>query len=179
MHVFLTGTVQSGKSTAILSVIRQAKEKVGGFCTAFGEGRGTAQWNLYLFPASGAPIFDEAHVVARFQRGNPPHTIPSRFESLGVPLLEEAAETAQLIIMDECGRLEGEATAFQNKVLELLDGETPVLGVIRRDFNDWTEAIAQHPNVQVVQLTQENRDALPAMLLAWLNAPTLTKLGGK
>lgn len=173
MHIFLTGAVQSGKSTAILSVIRQTKGKVGGFCTAFDGGRGTAQWNLYLFPASGAPVFDESHVVARFKKGNPPYSMPSRFESLGVPLL---AETAELIIMDECGRLEGEATAFQNKVLELLAGETPVLGVIRRDFGDWTQAIAQHPNVQVVQLTEENRDALPALLLAWLDAPTLTKL---
>ncbi|MCD7946846.1 MAG: nucleoside-triphosphatase [Oscillospiraceae bacterium] len=175
MHIFLTGAIQTGKSTAIAKVLAQTTRRIGGFCTAFDEDRGKQHWKLYLYPAQSPPMMDEAHLVANFTQGTRPAVIPNRFAQLGVPILEAARSSAELIIMDECGRLEGRDIPFQNAVLQTLDGKTPVLGVVREGFPGWTGAIAGHPKVSVLHLTEENRDNLPVDLFAWISGTVSTK----
>ena len=63
-----------------------------------------------------------------------------------------------------------DALAFQRAVLEKLEGDTPVLGVVREGFPGWTKAIVTHPNVELITVTEDKRDALPALLLARLRA---------
>lgn len=172
-HIFLTGALQAGKSTIISKVAASCGKRIGGFCTSFGAGHAArdiracvppAGRRLYLYPACGSPLFDEAHVVARFTE-NGPYVIPGRFEKLGVPLLRKARTNAELIIMDECGRMESDAAAFQSEILSALDGDIPVLGVVREDLPGWTPVIAAHPNVRLITVTPQNRDALTARLL--------------
>ena len=78
--------------------------------------------------------------------------------------------TPALWVMDECGRLERDALAFQRAVLEKLEGDTPVLGVVREGFPGWTKSIASHPNVELITVTEDNRDALPELIRAQLRA---------
>ncbi|MEG2098125.1 MAG: nucleotide kinase, partial [Pseudoflavonifractor sp.] len=96
-HIFLTGAVRCGKSTVINGVLARTALTVGGFRTAFGPDRALPERCLYLFPAGGAPAFDEAHVVVRYG-ANRPGAIPQRFDALGVATLTEG--TPQLLIMD-------------------------------------------------------------------------------
>ena len=67
-----------------------------------------------------------------------------------------------------CGRLERDALDFQRAILEKLEGDTPVLGVVREGFPGWTKAVAAHPNVVLVAVTEDNRDALPELIRARL-----------
>ncbi|MCC8123477.1 MAG: nucleoside-triphosphatase [Oscillospiraceae bacterium] len=175
MHIFLTGAIRTGKSTAIARVLAQTTRNIGGFCTAFDENRGKEHWKLYLYPAGGPRAMDEAHLVANFKQGTPPVVLPNRFAELGVPILDAARDTAELIIMDECGRLEGRDLPFQNAILQTLDASTPVLGVVREGLPGWTGAIAAHPKVSVLYLTVENRDRLTADLSAWISDTVSTK----
>ena len=172
MHIFLTGAVQIGKSTVISKVINSAGLRVGGFRTSFGPDRASPDRLLYLYSAGSPPALDEDHGVVRFT-GRVPAPIPGRFDSLGIPLLREAKARASLIIMDECGRLESDALPFQAEILSALDGDTPVLGVVREGLPGWTTAVAAHPRVRLVTVTMENRDYLPAMLNRWVRNPHL------
>ena len=53
MHVFLTGDVQIGKSTAIRRAIAQLGRPVYGFRTFFTD-RESAEKSLYMLPAAAA-----------------------------------------------------------------------------------------------------------------------------
>lgn len=164
-HVFLTGPLQLGKSTAIRRALALLDSPVGGFQTYFAQPRGDVERVLYLRDINDTPVPDEACAVVRFGQAGP-SVDTARFDALGTAFLQHARETAALIVMDECGRLERHALAFQQAVLATLEGDVPVLGVVRHDAQGWVEAIRRHPRVRLVAITMENRDALPARLAA-------------
>lgn len=172
MHIFLTGAVQVGKSTIITKVMYSSGLTVGGFRTSFGPDRGEPDRLLYLYAVGEPPALDEPHGVVRFVN-RIPVPIPGRFEALGIPLLRRARAHAGLILMDECGFLESDAVAFQAEILKTLDGETPVLGVLREGLPGWTPAVAAHPKVRLVTVTRENRNSLPAQLNQWVQGSHL------
>lgn len=166
--LFLTGEIQIGKSTAIRRALEKLPVEVGGFCTYFGDDRFAAAHALYMREAGESPRYDEAHTVARFTTGQPPQFDLRRFEEIGLAALENR-RGAPLIIMDECGKLERQALQFQAKVLALLDAPVPVLGVVRQDTAGWLDAIRSHPRVQLLTVTQENRDSVPQEIVRLLS----------
>lgn len=165
MHIFLTGAVGCGKSTVIDRALARTTLAVGGFRTGFGPDRASGERSLYLWGAWEAPVRDAHHTVAHFQAGVP-CPLPGRFDALGTACL---ARPAELIIMDECGRLERDAPCFQAAVLEKLDGDTPILGAVRQGLPGWTKAIAAHPKVKIVEVTLENRNLLPDQIHGFLS----------
>ena len=93
--------------------------------------------------------------------------VPARFDALGASFLRAAqAHPEGLILMDECGRFEREAYAFQREIARCLDGDIPVLGVVRQGVLGWTELIRSHPRVTLLTVTAENRDAMPHTIAA-------------
>lgn len=154
-HIFLTGDKRVGKSTLIQNYLNGFAGKVGGFRTVrtrdvYGRfsvhlirpGEACGEENLlFLCPA---PMNDD-RVVARF-------------EELGCAALRDTA--CDLILMDELGPAEVQAERFQRKVLEILDGEVPVIGVIQKAGSEFLDRIKTHPNVDMIEVTLENRELL-------------------
>ena len=80
-----------------------------------------------------------------------------------IDLLKKAAPC--VILMDELGFLEQDAAGFRRQVLRCLDGNSPVLAVIKHKTHiPFLQEIRTHPRVQLYQVTAENRDDLPAVL---------------
>ena len=164
MHVFLTGAVGVGKSTAIKQAISMLGLPVGGFCSGYGPDRGEPDRWLYLWYAGGEPVYEQSNAVAKIV-DHRPNVIPGRFDELGCAALQRAgSEKVGLIVMDECGRLERQEQRFCEAVLDLLNGEVPVLGALGRGQDDWLDAIRNHPKVTVLTVTEENRDELPKQI---------------
>ena len=166
MHVFVTGERQTGKSRAV----RRAAEMLGrpckGFLTCFlTRERGTS--SLYMVPPEERDLRDEEHVVAVLEDGRM-RPLTERFDTLGARLLREARSHPEaLILMDECGHLEKNAMVFRKEILTCLDGDIPVLGVLRRD-QPWHDFIKRHPKVRVLTLTEENRAGIAEEITALL-----------
>ena len=72
--------------------------------------------------------------------------------------------------MDECGRFEGQAAAFQAEIFAALDGTIPVLGVVRQGFHSWLDDLRSHPKVTLLPVTVDNRDVLPDQIAALLRS---------
>ena len=72
------------------------------------------------------------------------------------------ADTAgcEVLVMDELGPHEEQAAAFRQAVLRALEGDVPVVGVLQQAESAFLHQVASHPNVRVVTVTEENRDAL-------------------
>ena len=173
MHLFLTGKVQIGKTTVVDKTIARLGVTPGGFRTYFGEDRRAPHHFLYMSSAARPRSFAPDHAVAEFRLGadgapTACQLLP-RFEELGLQCLE-AAPSYPLIVLDECGRLEQRLPAFRQRVLELLDGSIPILGVVREEAMGWLEEIRRHPRVQLIPVTEENRDRLPEELASYFTA---------
>ena len=167
-HIFLTGDVQSGKSTVMEKVLAGLNVTVGGFRSGSGPSRHELNRWLYLWDAAGEPVYDETHRVAHITPEER-QSFPERFDALGCDALRRAKDSSvDLILMDECGFLERDAAQFQTEVLHTLDGDIPVFGVVRLRSSGWTDAIRNHPDVTLISVTKENRDDLPRQIISLL-----------
>ncbi len=166
MHVFLTGEKQIGKSRALNRVSEAMGRPLFGFRTRFlTRERGSS--SLYMVPAADPDALLEEHIVAELREGRM-HALTERFDTWGVSLLRKARRHPEgLILMDECGHLEKQAAVFQREILACLDGDIPVLGVLRQG-QAWHEFIRRHPRVRVITVTEENRSAIDQEMLALL-----------
>ena len=158
MHVFLTGPVQVGKSTAIARFLDRYGLQPEGFQT-----RWTPRGTLELQLLATGEVFAAARRDAGGVRAD-----PAAFDAAGRQLLALDAG-APLILMDELGFLERDASVFRRAVLSLLDCGTPVLGVLRdRPDNVFRSALADRTDTVILPVTAENRDAIPETIAARL-----------
>ncbi len=164
MHVFLTGSVQCGKSTALRKAVRLSGLAIGGFQTFFEGDRTKVKKTLHMADAAEMPLATSENLVVRFSEGMP-QVRADRFDEIGCRLIGLARQNAALIIMDECGRLERDAIRFQQAVLAALDGDVPILGVVRQDADGWIETIKNHPRVKLLVVSVQNRESIPTMAL--------------
>lgn len=166
MHIFLTGPRRVGKSTVIQKTISLLQEEgelcLGGFLTYWG-----VEGDPHLYITAADPGRRQAPArLADYQNGGLIRHAEA-FEQQGVELLR-LVERLQLICMDELGFLEADSPLFQQQVYCLLDGDTPVLGVLRAGDIPWHEPIKAHPRVRLCEVNLENREQLPVQLAALL-----------
>ena len=83
-----------------------------------------------------------------------------RFNRIGCALLDKIHSGTDLIIMDEIGPHEYEASAFRASILRCLDGDIPILGVLQQTDSALFRKIAGHPAVTVIDVTEGNRERL-------------------
>ena len=187
MHLFLTGEFQIGKSTLINKVLKELPDiRLGGFRTVTRADIPGTSGSVYIIRAneacsagaSGAggaePFFGDENRVG-IRCGDPgPAAFPEVFDRYGVMTLADA-ESCDLILMDEIGKMERKALIFTKRVLELLDGDVPVFGVLRKEGSTpLQEQIRKHPNVRLIEVTEENRDRLAPELIQMLRRVTGT-----
>jgi len=165
MKLFLTGEIQVGKSTVIARTLTLLNRSYGGFKTYFGPDRGCEDRLLYMNSAADSNVFTENYGIVRFRKDCCPQVLTDKFDTDGVELIRSARVESDLIIMDECGNFERHALQFQKEILETLDGDKPVLGVIKLASTGFTDILRNHPKVKLIMVTRENRDELPPMLV--------------
>ena len=151
MHIFLTGPLQSGKSTAIARYLVGRPEAPGGFRTHWDRAGGRLTLELLETGETLSVATMEPHGV-RADR--------AAFDAAGERLLSAPAGRRSLLLMDELGFLENDAHRFQAAVLAALDGSTPVLAAIKPKETDFLRRVRQHPCGEVFYITPESREAL-------------------
>jgi nucleoside-triphosphatase len=173
MHIFLTGNIKTGKTTIVSSVCREVAMRgyqIGGFYSYFDEHREEENRCLFLNGAHMPQMYDGDHVVVRFTSREEPRVYTNRFNEFGKLFIHERKKIAHMLIMDECSFLEGQALDFQHEILTALNETIPILGVVRLGRAPWTQLIAKHRNVRLIEVTEENRDALRLELMDYFLA---------
>jgi nucleoside-triphosphatase len=173
MHIFLTGPRGVGKSTVIERVVGRLVAE--GACAAGGVAGFRTEWfdlgggdALYILPYGASVPGGAARPVAgrdAVRRSLVIH--PNVFDEDGVAILRASgAASARLIVMDELGFMESGADAFRGAVMEVLDGDVPVLGVVRLEGNPFLDAVKDHGRVRVIHVSESNRNMLFEQLTA-------------
>jgi len=167
-HIFLTGEKQVGKSTLVSAVLSKTGLKYKGMksVSVFDD---NGNRNVYLIPAEAEnPDFTTLAGVCTNRHLTEKH--PEVFDSAGLSLIEPAEDT-QLLVIDEIGRIEKDASAYSQKVLSLLERtDIHVLGVLQMNADTpLAEAIRKHPNVKTFVIKETNRENLIPVVLRLLN----------
>lgn len=178
-HIFLTGEIRVGKSTVIAKTLSILDICPGGFKTYFGHDRESQDRFLYINPAAEPQIFCEENIVVSFAKNSSPQVLTRVFNTFGTALIRTAKVNSSLILMDECGSLERDALIFQKEILDTLDSNLPILGVIKLASSGWTDIIRNHPQVKLLTVTKENRDTLPLILARLLAQEIDSTEGGR
>lgn len=156
-HIFYTGPRGVGKSTLLQKHLSQFNGTYTGFRTvkvACGDA-----FTVHMLPLDNAALPTEENFLFHRDCKREYAENAVRFDAIGCGLLADAA-SAELIVMDELGLAESAAKAFQSRVFELLDGDTPILGVLQEGESEFQKKVATHPNVQLIYVTADNRDSL-------------------
>ena len=164
-HIFLTGEKQVGKSTLWRKVLEQSGISPVGFQTleylVNGSFRG---YRLHGLGRTPAELGNDVPVSV-FLRRKLHLPVSESFDIFGTALLKLALEDGGFILMDELGIFERDAVAFRQAVVDCLNGDCHVLGVLQKADDPYLDAILNRPDVLVFTITKENRDALAEPLL--------------
>lgn len=137
-HLFLEGPIEIGKSTLIREVIRPYLNYVGGFSSQRIRMENQEICGHRLVPATNLQldIPYTLNLPGVFKQHYQGIIIkkPQVFESLGVDYLLPSLET-KLFLLDEIGGSELLVPNFCTALYEVLQGETPCMGVIKNPEN--------------------------------------------
>ena len=167
-HIFLTGEIQIGKSTAIRQFLESSGAHADGFLTRFYTQeqqllqRHELQRELYLYRFDSKLGESEGRLAVKMNRPDI-EVFVETFAVHGTGIVRNSGASG-LIIMDELGAFEEKALEFKAAVFEKLDGVVPVLGVVKKRDSPFLDAVRAHPNVEVIEVTVENRDGIPQLL---------------
>ncbi|MCR5665609.1 MAG: nucleoside-triphosphatase [Eubacterium sp.] len=174
-HIFLTGEKQVGKSTVLGNVLDALQERgyrVGGFQTLpfFIDGN---RRGFYLHSLGDTPEgMNDIPVAVCFHSKKGPSGIgiTEAFNRFGAGMLKDALDNADILWMDELGRLEGDAYEFNKTVVECLDRAPHVIGVLQKVKRAFLQEIALREDVMVIEVTTDNRNEMANMVLDALGA---------
>ena len=170
-HIFLTGPKQIGKSTIIKTYIHSHPASYAGFLT---------EKSKEIYPgATSVHMLDAAFFTQKkkpskenflFFCGQAPDALyhqynllpdpAPRFNKIGCAILDTIPINTNIIIMDEIGPHECEAFEFYHSIVKCLDGDIPILGVLQQAESALYRRIAEHPDVEVIKVTKENRNQI-------------------
>lgn len=160
-HLFLTGPKRVGKSTVLARLLDGRDWNLGGFRTC--RIPTEAGCSVHMVSPGTQPVFTPDNQLF-WKIGDTVHQDPSAFDRLGRACLADC-RNCDLILMDELGPNEARAAEFQQLVLDCLDGDIPVYGILQLADSEFLDKIKARPDVHLLTVTEENRDGLPRMLL--------------
>lgn len=154
-HLFLTGEKGVGKSTLLQKALGGYPGRVGGLRTLRTDAWCPGGWSVHLFGPGEEPVPSADNLL--FICGGPQEDTPARFDRLGCRALQRSAGCS-LLVLDELGPHEARAAVFRRAVLELLDGDAPILGVLQAPAAAFWPELLRHPQATLLEITRQNRD---------------------
>lgn len=161
MKLFLTGPIEVGKTHITNGCLAAFTGKLWGFRTYKEEPEGMPGESIVWLSEAAHP--EHRWIAASIRDGGENEFWPEVFETRGVDILRKIGpDTEGMVLMDEIGHIESNAPAFQNEVKRVLDLDIPVLGVLRQDSTPFLDELFADRRLTIVDVTTDNRDALPA-----------------
>ena len=169
-NLLLIGRPGVGKTTLLQRVLAELPGlRLAGFTTA--EIRGPRGRLGFRAAALGGPEIVLAHVNLLTARRTP-HRVGAygvdvaAFEREIVPLLDVRRCEVDLFVVDEIGKMECFSQTFVGAVEQLLADPRPLLGTIALRGPAFIATVRGRPDVVLLEVTRDNRDALVEEIVA-------------
>ena len=170
--LLVSGPPGSGKTTLIRTVLGDLSAQAGGFLTEeIREGGERIAFRVMTLDGRSGIL------AAVRARGGPQvgryHVDVPTFEAIGIVALEAATAAADLVVVDEIGKMELCSPRFLPALEAALASAKPLLGSILHAPHPVTDAIKRRPEVELYRLSVRNRNDLAEAIAARLQ----TELG--
>jgi nucleoside-triphosphatase len=166
-RLLVEGRPGSGKTTAVIRLVellRREGVSVSGFVTREVRERGR-RVGFALETLDGQRGQLARIGVHGDQRVGRYGVLHDDLKRVAIPALRGPAD---VVVVDELGKMELGCAAFRDAVTALLDRPVAVVATVHTRPDPFTDELKHRPSVEVVRLTPSNRDDVPSMI-----APTL------
>ncbi|MGA1824836.1 MAG: nucleoside-triphosphatase [bacterium] len=161
-NIFLTGAPSSGKTTVIKKVIQRLEYPAKGFYTEE-EKENDRRIGFLLKTLDGRRGYlAHQNIASPFKIRRYGVSIEN-IETIAVPSIEPKPNA--IIILDEIGKMECFSEKFKKAAIEALDAPYIVVGTVTLGGDDFIHGIKMRGDIEIMEVTIENRDRLPDILL--------------
>lgn len=163
-NFLLTGEPGIGKTTIIMEVLGDLDVKAGGFFTQeIKSGKTRKGFQLITLDGQQAVL---ASVTKKSTYKVGKYAVDlDVMTDVAVPALVNALNDADLIVIDEIGKMECFSKEFRDIAIRCLDADTPVLGTIQSFASPFINAITNRGDLAIINVDTGNRDDMPVNLL--------------
>jgi nucleoside-triphosphatase len=160
-NILLTGPPGVGKTTVMIRLAQRLEHRsVAGFYTEEMRESGRRQgFQIVTFSGKTGVLADKS-LPSRARVGRYGVNVEA-FERLAIP---ELARPADLVLIDEIGKMECFSPAFVTAVRDLLDGPIPVVATVASSGAGFIADVKVRSDVQIWGISRDNRQGLPERL---------------
>ena len=162
-NIFLTGPPSSGKTTVIQKVIAKIGKKATGFYTQEIKKHGKRVGFMMKTLDGQEGLLGHETIKSLYHIRRYGVSIEN-IEQLAVPAITPQSEDT-IVVIDEIGKMECFSSAFCKAALKALDAPNMVLGTIAVGGTDFIRALKERKDIKIYEVTLQNRDQLPDLLL--------------
>lgn len=161
--LLLTGAPGTGKTTVIreVALLLQDLGPVGFWTEEIRERGERVGFRLVGIPRGEGML---AHVRCRSQFRVGKYGVDVHEFGRFLSLLPLERVGKGIVIIDEIGRMECFSARFRALVERLLESDALLIATIALRGDGFIEGVKRHPAVELLTLTKENRDRMPAMI---------------
>lgn len=158
-NFLLTGEPGIGKTTIIMNILGEITVKAGGFMTQeIRSGKTRKGFHLITLDGQQA-VLAALNKKSTYKVANYGVDIEVMTQ-YAVPALQKALESADLIVIDEIGKMECFSKEFRDMAIRCLDSPKPVLGSIQNFASPFTNLITNRDDVAIITVDHSNRDEM-------------------
>lgn len=167
-NLLLTGRPGIGKTTVVQKVAENLGDRrIAGFVTEEVRDRSGRRTGFRAIPFDG-----RSSTIADVDRAGPPRVGKYGVDVAAIDRLAEDAlrpgDEVDVHLIDEIGKMECLSERFVEAVERLLQSDGPVVATIGRKGSGLIASAKGRADVDLWEVTESNRDALPERIVAWL-----------
>ncbi len=177
VKIGLSGLPGVGKTTTLIRTVQMLEEegfKVGGMITEeLKEGNRRVGFYVMDWATKNKEIFAHKDFESRYKVG--PYGINvDVLDRVGVKALEDAINTADIIIVDEVGKMEVVSKRFVSVVREILDMDKHMIITLhKKSRNPLLQEIRRRDDMRMLEVTPLNRNLLPFKMVKLIKGEQL------
>jgi len=177
IKIGLSGLPGVGKTTTLIKTIEILEEEgyvVGGMITEElrENGRRTGFYVLDWM-SKEKKVFAHKDFESRHKVGKYGIDVKA-LEEVGIKALQEAMEKADVIVIDEIGKMEVESKKFVQTVRDILDMDKHIIMTLhKKSRNSLLQEIRRRDDIRMLEVTPINRNLLPFKIVQLIKGERL------
>lgn len=165
LKIGITGLPNAGKTSSLEKVIEMLEaqgKRVGGMLTTPLMERGRkAGFYVLNWATKEKRVFASKDIHSKVTVGKYGVDLQA-LDDVGVKAIREATANADVIVIDEVGKMEVESESFIQAVKDALDADKPlILTLHKKSRNPLLQDIRRRDDVRILEVTPVNRNLLP------------------
>ncbi len=176
VKIGITGLPGSGKTQTLLRIIQLLEEEgvvVGGMVTEpiFEKQRRTG-FQITNWLTKEHEVFAHETMKSRVRSGRFGVNLAA-LEGLGIRALAEARESADVIVIDEVGKMEVESDTFTKSVVDTLDAKKSIIMTLhKKSRNPLLQDIRRRDELRLLEVTPVNKNLLAFKIVHLITGQT-------